>query len=150
MLRDDIRELNGRTIWIRTGCGKLYITLNSYEDKIVEIFLNLGKSGGCASGFLEAIGRLISVGLQDGLSLDVLIKQLVGIKCSMGCYDNEYHRVDSCLDAVSKVLSVFSENGIKNKATGEELNFRCPECSSNDIEWQGRCFVCLNCGFSKC
>ncbi len=150
MNRDEIRRLEGKTIWVLTGCGKLYITLNFYEGKLVEVFLNLGRSGGCASGFLEAIGRLVSIGLQNGLDLNLLVKQLAGVKCPRVVFDKEYRQVESCSDAVARVLSKYANETIKVRATGEEANHRCPECGSENIEWQGRCFTCLDCGYSKC
>lgn len=74
--------LSGKTIAMDTMCGQIYITINHDETgRIVEVFGELGKSGTCASANSQALGRLVSIGLQDGTELAKLVKTLKGIKC---------------------------------------------------------------------
>jgi len=44
-----------------------------------EVFINLGKAGGAAMADVEAIGRLISLGLRSGISIQAIHRQLRGI-----------------------------------------------------------------------
>jgi len=61
------RVLEGKTVKIKLTTGNLYTTVN-FDDKgkVIEVFLNLGKSGSEEKAFAEAIGRLISLYLQRG------------------------------------------------------------------------------------
>ncbi len=100
----------GITTQVKTEQGSLYVTINEDENGIAEVFLNIGKSGGYSSGYCEAIGRLISVSLRAGLSIESIIDQLKGIRTSIPTL-NKGMFVYSVPDAVAKVL----ENHIKNK-----------------------------------
>ncbi len=79
MKRPEIIE--GKTVKVDTGCGKMYITVNADSD-IVEVFCRLGKSGGCASAQTEAIGRLLNWGCKAGAKIDDAVGTLRGITCS--------------------------------------------------------------------
>ena len=66
----------------KTGCGNLYVTLNTdAEGKPVRILLTLGKAGGCPACTLEAVARLASVGFEYGLPVEQVIRQLKGLSC---------------------------------------------------------------------
>jgi ribonucleoside-diphosphate reductase alpha chain len=99
------KVLNGSTTKIKTGCGSLFITVNIKKDIPYEVFLRMGKSGGCASASCEALGRVISLALQSGVEPKSLIKNLSGVCCSSPIvYEGE--SVTSCSDAISKVLKM--------------------------------------------
>ncbi len=49
----------GYTVKFKTACCSLYIQVNHDEKGLLEVFLNLGKGGGCIAQS-EAIGRLVS------------------------------------------------------------------------------------------
>ena len=72
------------------------------ENKIVEIFVSLGKSGSCAKAENEAIARCISVGLQNGVAPEVFVRSLRGIRCDRVVVSQDH--ILSCGDAISKVL----------------------------------------------
>lgn len=92
--------LEGKTYARVTGCGKLYITVNrDSEGVIFEIFLHIGKAGGCASAQCESIGRLISYSLRIGGSISDIVMELKGIRCQ-----NTVDEVLSCAWAVADVL----------------------------------------------
>lgn len=94
----------GFTEKIKTGCGNLYVTVNYDEEGICETFATLGKTGGCASAQIEGIGRLISQCLRSGMSVQVIVDELKGIRCPSSMMDGEV-QVLSCADAISKVLA---------------------------------------------
>ena len=98
----------GITTRIKTDQGSLFVTINEDDKGIAEVFLNIGKSGGYSSGYCEAIGRLISVSLRAGLSLDIIIDQLKGIRTSAPTL-NKGMFVYSVPDAVGKVLEIFEK-----------------------------------------
>ena len=93
--------VTGGTIQARTGCGNIYITVNGVEGKPFEVFLNMGKAGGCAFAQCESLGRLISYSLRIGGSVGEIIKELKGIRCHQTGEDSM-----SCADAVAKVLEL--------------------------------------------
>jgi ribonucleoside-diphosphate reductase alpha chain len=102
--------LKGTTPSIRTGCGKMYPTINFTPDgKPVEVFARLGKAGGCASSQCEAIGRLASAMLRYGMPVEIIIDQLQGICCSSG--GGEEKR--SCADAIAYALKTYATEGAK-------------------------------------
>jgi ribonucleoside-diphosphate reductase alpha chain len=95
----------GKTGKILTGCGNLYVTINEDENrKAKEVFLKLGKAGGCAAAQTEAIGRLITLSLKSGVEPEEIIKQTKGISCHLPVGFGE-NKVTSCADAVSKALA---------------------------------------------
>ena len=135
----------GITERIKTGCGKLYVTINSDEEGMCEVFAQMGKTGGCASSQIEAAGRLISLALRSGVKAEAIIKQLAGIRCPSPSWQNG-EMVLSCPDAIARVLkyrtdSTFAESG--------SIMGVCPDCSGVLIHQEG-CLVCRSCGYSKC
>ncbi len=72
----------GTTTKVTTGCGNLYITIN-VDDRGMpfEVFIQMGKAGGCAASQLEATGRLVSLALRSGVENKKIIDQLRGIRC---------------------------------------------------------------------
>lgn len=157
----------GVTEKIKIGCGNLYVSVNSDEQGICEVFTNTGRAGGCASQS-EATARLISIALRSGLAAEAIIEQMRGIRCP-ACIRREGVNVTSCPDAISKVIKKYidltpiradEKQGSSMKAgsvkqaapaaddeTGTGVD--CPECGMPIIHESG-CIVCIHCGFSKC
>ncbi|MBN2015875.1 adenosylcobalamin-dependent ribonucleoside-diphosphate reductase [Candidatus Dojkabacteria bacterium] len=98
----------GVTTQVKTDQGSLYVTINEDSKGISEVFLNIGKSGGYSSGYCEAIGRLVSVSLRAGLSLESIIDQLKGIRTSAPTL-NKGMFVYSVPDAIAKVLENYKK-----------------------------------------
>lgn len=94
---------HGQTYEVKTEQGDLYITINEDEAGVVEVFLNIGKSGSFTQGYTEALGRMISMSLRSGIKPESIIKQLQGIRTSTPTL-NRGMFVYSVPDAVAKIL----------------------------------------------
>ncbi len=160
----------GRTARVRTGCGNLYITINEDDKGLSEVFIRMGKTGGCISSYTEAIGRLISLALRSGVDLNSVTKQLKGIRCPNPSYTKNGF-VASCSDGIRQALVDYISNGnghrmmdnndkqekqleaVVREASPDILSIglspECPECGSIVIV-ESNCLYCRNCGYSKC
>jgi len=155
---------NGTTTKVATGCGNLYITIN-IDDKTLpfEVFIQMGKAGGCAASQLEAIGRLVSLALRSGVENSKIVEQLRGIRCPSPSWEKS-GRIFSCADAIARVLELRLGNGkmhhqeeamekhsphtmIEDKL-GTVVGV-CPDCGAALRHEEG-CVVCRSCGYSKC
>jgi len=135
----------GTTERIKTGCGKLYVTINTDDKGMCEVFAQMGKTGGCASSQIEAAGRLISLAFRSGIKVEAVIKQLIGIRCPSPSWQNG-EMVLSCPDAIAKVLR--NKTNLSLIESGAMIGI-CPECSGVITHQEG-CIVCHSCGYSKC
>ena len=144
------RTTTGTTSRVSTGCGPLYVTVNSDEEGICEVFSSLGKAGGCASAQLEAISRLISLALRSGVDAASIVKHLRGIRCPSIAWE-EGHAVLSCPDAIGGVLEEQTGGSKLNELGMPQVNLagQCPECGSILVYQEG-CYLCPSCGYTKC
>ncbi|MDD5427943.1 MAG: vitamin B12-dependent ribonucleotide reductase [Candidatus Omnitrophica bacterium] len=170
----------GTTTKIATGCGNLYVTINEDENgQPFEVFMSMGKAGGCAMSQLEALGRLLSLALRSGIDTNSIIEQLRGIRCPSPSWEKG-GRIFSCSDAIARVLERIiieskketppadlsaGETGQKpqaqtngNTSTDLKKSTRskmenivgvCPDCGGALWHVEG-CMVCRSCGYSKC
>ena len=167
----------GTTTKIATGCGNLYVTINEDEKGLpFEVFMSMGKAGGCAMSQLEAIGRLLSLALRTGIDTNSIIEQLRGIRCPSPSWEKG-GRIFSCSDAIARVIerriqehkkkpetgagdtavqtqdtAAQEEGGGVSRATkAKTANIVgvCPDCGSVLWHVEG-CMVCKSCGYSKC
>jgi len=133
------------------GCGKLYVTVNSDENGICEVFINTGEEG--CTALTEAVGRLISVAIRSGIDIESVKKQVKGIRCITCIADAETH-VLSCPDAMGKAIDFYLKGSNKfdlDITSGPRSIMICPEDGCSGImEPEGGCYVCRNCGYSKC
>ncbi|MBC8473598.1 MAG: TSCPD domain-containing protein [Candidatus Omnitrophica bacterium] len=154
----------GTTTKVTTGCGNLYVTINVDDHSMpFEVFIQMGKAGGCAASQLEAVGRLVSLALRSGVENKKIIDQLRGIRCPSPSWQKG-GRIFSCADAIARVLELRLGNG-KMYHEEEELEHRsphtmiedklgnvvgvCPDCGAALRHEEG-CVVCRSCGYSKC
>ncbi|MCD4804370.1 MAG: vitamin B12-dependent ribonucleotide reductase [Desulfobacterales bacterium] len=135
----------GVTERISTGCGKLYVTINSDQNGMCEVFAQMGKTGGCASSQIEAAGRLISLALRSGVKIDAIVKQLIGIRCPSPSWQDG-KMVLSCPDAIAQVLKKLTNSNFVERET---MMCVCPECGGIMSHEEG-CIICRSCGFTKC
>ncbi len=153
----------GITQRLETGCGHMYITINSDEIGACEVFIQMGKVGGCASAQLEAIARLSSLALRSNIKLESIIRQLKGIRCQSPMW-HKGRMTTSCGDAVGTALEQFinlnpAQNSFSINITTKEdevveygaqsVIAMCPDCG-NSIEHLEGCLKCPACGWTKC
>lgn len=110
----------GTTAKVSTGCGNLYITINEDEQGLpFEVFMHMGKAGGCAMSQLEAIGRLVSLAFRSGIESSSIIEQLKGIRCPSPSWEKG-GRIFSCSDAIARAIEKSIQKG-KKKQTGQDI-----------------------------
>jgi len=161
---------DGTRIKKKCDVGSVYTSIFYEEgDGPVEVFVNLGKSGGYLAAAAEVTGRLASLALKYGATLDEISGELIGISCGqkVGMGNNA---VLSMFDAVGKSvleisrgeqLSIFGDHEetthVDVAKSSEELTQAeskfgaCPDCGS-PLRAEEGCFKCTNvfCGYSKC
>lgn len=145
--RDRPHSVKGETTRIKTGCGKMYVTINEDENGPIELFSNIGKAGVCAASQNEALGRLISLAWRSGVTPEEVRKELIGINCHQPVGFGA-DKVTSCADALAKVIGEYI-NMKDNNGQPVYTSGACPECGGQ-IEHESGCSVCRSCGFSEC
>ena len=169
-------QMRGVTERVRTGHGNMFVTINFDEGgKPFEVFSTLGKAGGYESAAMEAISRLISLGLRSGIDANDIVDQLRGIT-STPAWDQGI-LVGSPADAVALALERHipgsirgqgrpsyakqlqletaeisqprTTNGNGNGSYLQGTGIRCPECNGLTIFQEG-CQACLSCGWNRC
>jgi ribonucleoside-diphosphate reductase alpha chain len=134
----------GHTVKVKTPLGKLYSTINKNkeeDDEPIEVLLNLGKSGTSLDSFIEAIGRLISIGLKNKIPAHIIAKAIIGIKSEDVGFDGG--KYSSIPDLVGKTILQYC----KEKAELDDVAI-CPLCDAK-LRVQEGCINCI-CGYSKC
>lgn len=159
--RKTIGTTYGATHCKKCACGTLYITTNMDKDgNLVEIFTHTSKGGICQAN-LNAVTRMISLGLRSGIKIAEIEDQLRGIHCP-ACQMTKAkgNNVDgmSCPDIMARTIKEFVSSEIKpclNKNTNqnttktEDSGNKCPECGESIIN-TGGCISCPSCGWSRC
>jgi ribonucleoside-diphosphate reductase alpha chain len=107
------QALSGPTEKIATGCGELYVTVNSKDEQPFEVFFHLGKQGGCSSAQLEALARTISIGLRSGVPIEEYYEHLKDIKCISPTF-SDGENILSCADAIAKVFKKFVAKSVES------------------------------------
>jgi ribonucleoside-diphosphate reductase alpha chain len=150
-VRERPETLEGFTTKIKTGYGQLYITVTEFEGQPFEVFATIGKSGRSTTAKTEAIGRLVSLALRSGVTVDRVVNQLKGIGGEHPVFQ-EGGLVLSIPDGIARVLEKryiktggSQSGGVTNSLMGET----CPECGQI-ISFEEGCMTCHFCGFTKC
>ena len=157
---------------IKTGYGNLYVTVNTYDNKPFEVFVQIGKSGYTTMADAEATGRLVSLALRSGISVEDVVEQLTGIGGSSPVF-SEGKLVMSIPDAIATVLrknfvdggddpekktaeagdnqpTLFQVPQVKSKSSSDILLESCPDCGDRALAFESGCVTCRSCGYSKC
>lgn len=158
--RKTIGTTYGATHCKKCACGTLYVTTNLDKDgNLVEVFTHTSKGGICQAN-LNAVTRMISLGLRSGIKIDEIEDQLKSIHCpACQMAKAKGHEIDgmSCPDIMSRTIKEFKtsnwtvckqEQREKQKEKTNSDN-KCPECGEIIVS-TGGCVSCLSCGWSKC
>ncbi|BDV44203.1 hypothetical protein GURASL_31260 [Geotalea uraniireducens] len=150
LFRPRPKALKGWTYQMQTGCGPLSVTINDDTKGPFEMFVTMGKAGGCAASQCEALGRMVTLAWRRGIQARQVTKQLLGISCHAPSGFGE-NKILSCSDAVAKAIQshmMGSGTAIDVKKTAADRD-ACPECGGS-VEAEGGCRVCRVCGYSEC
>jgi ribonucleoside-diphosphate reductase alpha chain len=149
---DRPETLFGFTTKIKTGYGHLYVTVTEFEGRPFEVFATIGKSGRSTTAKTEAIGRLVSLALRAGVTVDKIVDQLKGIGGEHPIFQDG-GLVLSIPDAIARVLEkryLSGENArLYRKTEYSLLGEKCPECGQV-VSFEEGCMMCHFCGFNKC
>lgn len=110
--------------------GKYDLFLGEGDDELkiknfVQVFDNPNYS---------AFTRLLSLSLRHGAPIQFVVEQLLRDR-------------DADLFSFSKVMARVLKKHIKD---GTHINGACPNCGSNNINYQGGCPHCMDCEWSQC
>jgi ribonucleoside-diphosphate reductase alpha chain len=149
------KKLSAERHELETGNGKMYVIVSKYNNKPVEIFMNMGKSGQLFNVFTEALGRVMSIALQHGVPLEEIIKTMIGINSDRPTWfrfdetDQKPAQILSIPDGIAQLLRRYYTN---DKETINDVNVYelCPKCGTYSLIISEGCKVCQNCGDSAC
>lgn len=154
--------LVGTTSRLNTSMGTMYLTVNtdSKTGKPVEIFVNVGKAGSDVMSMGEAIGRLVSLGLQHGISMERISSQLVGVGGTSQFNPGLVHAIGRNLAEVVPATVDFDsdedETGVSEDESTSETpqpvirGQICPECGQFSLVREEGCEKCYSCGYTAC
>lgn len=80
----------------------------------------------------DSLTRLVSLNLRHGVPIQFIVEQLSKVEGEMFCFAK----------SISRSLKKYIKDGTKSTES-------CQECGSK-MEFENGCFICKNCGFSKC
>jgi ribonucleoside-diphosphate reductase alpha chain len=168
---DRPESLFGVTYCRNSGCGKLYTTINHLDGKPYEVFAFSGGSGGCQAQN-EAVGRMASLALRNGIDFRRVVRQLKKVKCPVAI-KNANSDGKSCSDIIGQLLLLSMGDDIdinfddkpKKKTWIENFNKYakqlkqdsaskqtvCPDCGLK-LDFGSGCNkgTCRSCGWSGC
>ncbi|MGF1472478.1 MAG: hypothetical protein ACFB50_12170, partial [Rubrobacteraceae bacterium] len=142
--------LSGVTKKLSTGHGPMYVSMNDDEFGPRECFIVLGKPGGTAAAFSDALGRMVSLAEKHGASAHEIVGQLRGIQDGHPAGFGE-KAVLSVPDGVAKAMAEHYLSAEEPTPDAPQLPIigACPDCSGELVRQEG-CVVCHSCGYSKC
>jgi hypothetical protein len=79
----------------------VYLIQDDDNGKLVRVDLKKGHTGMCSQALLEAVSGLVTERLNDGGSMEGVIRVLRGIRCEGGYVGNI-----SCMDVLAKELEM--------------------------------------------
>lgn len=159
------KKLSGTTYklkWGPDGDSNYYITINNYQNKPYEFFVNTSSARAIAE--LTALARMISAIWKQGIDSEFIIEELMRVHSPDGSYvDGVFY--SSLPAAFGSIIATHSNIGDKNvvmfqnsidsnnnntTTTTTPLYNQCPQCSQYSLINVEGCNKCLNCGYSKC
>lgn len=149
-----------------------YVTVGLYPDgDVAELFVNMAKEGSTISGLLGAWAMTLSLALQYGVPLDVLIDKHSYVRYEPSGFtgDSGVHHAYSITDYIMRWIAANSASFKEGKDLGKVPNLHpsstsnrtspsipttmngngnvCTNCNGI-LTMQGTCLVCTTCGSS--
>ena len=149
------RKLQAEVFTVDTGNGKMYVTISSSNGIPIEVFLQVGKSGQVLNTFSEALGRVVSIALQNGVALEDIIKTLININSDKPVWfrfeeiDAKPVQILSVPDGLAKLLQRYYIDQQPLPAQVTCAGELCPLCGQDSVQMIEGCKTC-QCGFSEC
>ena len=105
--------LHGVSQRVKTGYGKLYVTINEDPEtgRPFEVFANIGHSGGYTNSFTEALGKVISTALRAGVAPEEIVDELRGTRSPKVAWDKG-EQINSIPDAIGTALNRYIQDEI--------------------------------------
>lgn len=153
--------MTGETSRLNTSMGTMYLTVNKDESgNAKEVFVNVGKAGSDVMAMGEAVGRLVSLGLQKGISLSQIAGQLVGVGGTSSFNPGLVHAIGKSLaDASIRKPAETAKASIEadprpavsaGKPTNKMSGNLCPDCHNFSVAREEGCQKCYSCGWTAC
>ena len=158
-------DVVGKKRKLITGCGSLHCTafFDPHSGQLLEVYLNKGSTGGC-NNFMIGLSRMISLAARSGCEINAIVDQLrscgscpsyvvrthtqhdtsKGSCCPMAV---GYALIDMYKEMQREITNTPFED-TKDTKPKKVVN-PCPKCGE-ELEFQGGCNVCKNCGWTKC
>lgn len=134
---------------INTPQGPMRLIITIENGRPVETYILLHKPGGDTFALSSALGRAVSIALQEGTPVERIAASFVGIGSTGMVMDNflgKPMKVLSVPDAIGKaLLRRFSACG---EGVIHAVNL-CPDCGGSLFQQEG-CESCPDCGFTRC
>jgi ribonucleoside-diphosphate reductase alpha chain len=149
------RKLQAEVFTVDTGNGKMYVTISSSNGIPIEVFLQVGKSGQVLNTFSEALGRVVSIALQNKVSLEDIIKTLININSDKPVWfrfeetDSKPVQILSVPDGLAKLLQRYYIDQQPLPAQITCAGELCPLCGQDSVQMIEGCKTC-QCGYSEC
>jgi len=125
------QEAWGMRVRKKADVGWVYTSVfRDTDNGPVEVFINIGKTGGYVAGAAEVTGRLASRALKYGASLEEIASDLVGISCGTP-YGLGPDSVLSAFDAVGKSLVEISRAKQLPLVGGEAMEVKAQAVSAS-------------------
>jgi len=144
------KVLHGATYKVNTPQGKMFATINEDEGRVMEILLKCEKPGTDSNAWVIALGRTLSIALQEGADPKRLATSLVEIASSSVVWDSldggmKPMPIYSAPDAIGKLI-LFKHLPLPDV----HPQMKCPECGEEAVIVVAGCKQCTFCGWTKC
>jgi len=155
----------GSTVKIKGPNGTMYITGNKVDDKLVEVFLAMGKAGQVETLLIDTLSKIISKSLQYHMPTSVILDQMEGEGGRRFWFKLDEDRdittsAESIVDGIAKVVKYhFLEEDVDGhninsevKSCQTEFMDKCPECGKMTLQRNTGCRggMCTSCGYAAC
>jgi len=156
------KKMPATSYQLSTGNGDILVEVATHNGMVMQIVMNMGKSGQILHTLLEALGRSMSIGLQHGVPLKAFVKTFEGINSDRPVWyrlddnDKKPTQILSIPDGLAKLLKRYyidkDDNAEEQQLSEYVTNERelCPRCGNYSVVLIEGCSVCTSCQETKC